>query len=116
MLIQAKQGGTIGIVADSLMFEPLRDEECDRQAASRGLDFWASPVSWYKINGKMSSFAHDNHIYTNYYKHYYYWRELAHMILCFYFLKNFYFSVGDKKGLRSPGFRWVPSWNALNPW
>ncbi|KAG4971819.1 hypothetical protein JHK85_038240 [Glycine max] len=36
---QAKQGGTIGIVADSLMFEPLRDEECDRQAASRALTF-----------------------------------------------------------------------------
>ncbi|KAL2331449.1 hypothetical protein Fmac_019030 [Flemingia macrophylla] len=36
---QAKQGGSIGIVAQSLMYEPLRDEECDRQAVPRGLAF-----------------------------------------------------------------------------
>ena len=39
MLIQAKQGGTIGIVAHSVMYEPLRDEECDRQAVNRALAF-----------------------------------------------------------------------------
>ncbi|GAU44382.1 hypothetical protein TSUD_100320 [Trifolium subterraneum] len=38
-LMQAKQGGTIGIVAHTLMYEPLRDEECDRQAAKRALAF-----------------------------------------------------------------------------
>ncbi|KAG5141241.1 hypothetical protein JHK84_035009 [Glycine max] len=36
---QAKQGGTIGIVAHSVMYEPLRDEECDRQAVNRALAF-----------------------------------------------------------------------------
>ncbi|KAJ1439553.1 glycoside hydrolase family 1 protein [Sesbania bispinosa] len=39
MLIQAKQGGTIGIVALTFMYEPLRDEECDRQAVNRALAF-----------------------------------------------------------------------------
>ncbi|KAH1222798.1 Beta-glucosidase 18 [Glycine max] len=29
---QAKQGGIIGIVTHTFMYEPLRDEECDRQA------------------------------------------------------------------------------------
>ena len=43
MLIQAKQGGTIGIVSHSLMYEPLREEECDRQAASRALAF---QIAW----------------------------------------------------------------------
>ncbi|XP_061350447.1 beta-glucosidase 18-like [Gastrolobium bilobum] len=36
---QAKQGGTIGIVAHTFMYEPLRDEECDRQAVDRALAF-----------------------------------------------------------------------------
>ncbi|XP_019425300.1 PREDICTED: beta-glucosidase 18-like [Lupinus angustifolius] len=36
---QAKQGGTIGIVAITFMFEPLRDEECDREAVNRALAF-----------------------------------------------------------------------------
>ncbi|XP_073220204.1 beta-glucosidase 18-like [Cicer arietinum] len=36
---QAKQGGTIGIVAHTFMYEPLREEECDRQAANRALAF-----------------------------------------------------------------------------
>ncbi|KAK7244329.1 hypothetical protein RIF29_39149 [Crotalaria pallida] len=36
---QAKQGGTIGIVAHTFMYEPLRDEECDRQAVNRTLAF-----------------------------------------------------------------------------
>ncbi|KAG4978217.1 hypothetical protein AAZX31_13G261100 [Glycine max] len=40
---QAKQGGTIGIVAFSFMYDPLRDEECDRQAVSRGLAF---DIAW----------------------------------------------------------------------
>ncbi|KAG4978216.1 hypothetical protein JHK86_037690 [Glycine max] len=40
---QAKQGGTIGIVSHSLMYEPLREEECDRQAASRALAF---QIAW----------------------------------------------------------------------
>jgi len=39
MFIQAKQGGTIGIVAHTFMYEPLRDKECDRQAANRALAF-----------------------------------------------------------------------------
>nr|KYP40973.1 Beta-glucosidase 6 [Cajanus cajan] len=39
MLIQAKQGGSIGIVAHAFMYEPLRDEECDRQAVNRTLAF-----------------------------------------------------------------------------
>ncbi|XP_020226287.1 beta-glucosidase 18 isoform X1 [Cajanus cajan] len=36
---QAKQGGSIGIVAHAFMYEPLRDEECDRQAVNRALAF-----------------------------------------------------------------------------
>ncbi|KAJ1401918.1 Glycosyl hydrolases family 1, N-terminal conserved site [Sesbania bispinosa] len=36
---QAKQGGTIGIIAHTFMYEPLRDEECDRQAVNRALAF-----------------------------------------------------------------------------
>nr|KYP40970.1 Beta-glucosidase 6 [Cajanus cajan] len=36
---QAKQGGSIGIVAHAFMYEPLRDEECDRQAVNRTLAF-----------------------------------------------------------------------------
>ncbi|KAG5037512.1 hypothetical protein GYH30_018168 [Glycine max] len=40
---QAKQRGTIGIVAFSSMCDPLRDEECDRQAVSRGLAF---DIAW----------------------------------------------------------------------
>ncbi|KAF7822748.1 beta-glucosidase 18-like protein [Senna tora] len=44
LLIQAKQGGTIGIIVSILMYEPLEDEEWDRRAASRALAFhsgWA---------------------------------------------------------------------------
>ncbi|KAK7401838.1 hypothetical protein VNO78_13642 [Psophocarpus tetragonolobus] len=40
---QAKHGGTIGIIANAFMYEPLRDEECDRQAVSRALAF---VVAW----------------------------------------------------------------------
>ncbi|KOM43633.1 hypothetical protein LR48_Vigan05g123800 [Vigna angularis] len=36
---QAKQGGTIGIVAHTFMYEPFRNEECDRQAVKRVLAF-----------------------------------------------------------------------------
>ncbi|XP_058779880.1 beta-glucosidase 18-like [Vicia villosa] len=36
---QENQGGTIGIVAHTFMYEPLRDEECDRQAVNRALAF-----------------------------------------------------------------------------
>lgn len=36
---QAKQGGTIGIVANTFMYEPLRDKECDRLAVNRALAF-----------------------------------------------------------------------------
>lgn len=37
--MQESQGGTIGIVAHTFMYEPLRDEECDRQAVNRTLAF-----------------------------------------------------------------------------
>ncbi|KAG2371932.1 Beta-glucosidase 18 [Vigna angularis] len=40
---QKKQGGIIGIVAHTFMYEPLRDEECDTQAVKRVLSF---VVSW----------------------------------------------------------------------
>lgn len=40
---QVKQGGFIGIVAFAFMYEPLRDEEMDRQAVSRALAF---SVAW----------------------------------------------------------------------
>jgi len=43
MLNQAKQGGTIGIVAHTFMYEPFRNEECDRQAVKRALAF---VISW----------------------------------------------------------------------
>ncbi|KAJ4726266.1 Beta-glucosidase, partial [Melia azedarach] len=36
---QAKQGGSLGIITSSMMYEPLRDEELDRQAVSRVLAF-----------------------------------------------------------------------------
>jgi len=39
MLIQAKQGGTIGIVAHTFMYEPFRNEECHRRAVKRALAF-----------------------------------------------------------------------------
>ncbi|KAK2423531.1 beta-glucosidase [Trifolium repens] len=41
---QAKQGGTIGIIAHTFMYEPLRDEECDKQAAKRALAF---VIGWF---------------------------------------------------------------------
>ncbi|XP_029124895.1 beta-glucosidase 18, partial [Cajanus cajan] len=40
---QAKQGGIIGIVAHTFMYEPLRDEERDREAVKRALAF---VVAW----------------------------------------------------------------------
>ncbi|XP_014492159.1 beta-glucosidase 18 [Vigna radiata var. radiata] len=40
---QKRQGGIIGIVAHTFMYEPYRDEECDRQAVKRVLSF---VVSW----------------------------------------------------------------------
>ncbi|KAK9268749.1 hypothetical protein L1049_000510 [Liquidambar formosana] len=40
---QPKQGGLIGIIANTFMYEPLRDEEFDQQAASRALAF---NVAW----------------------------------------------------------------------
>ncbi|KAI9093336.1 hypothetical protein K1719_027350 [Acacia pycnantha] len=40
---QAKQGGAIGIIANTYMFEPLRDEECDRLAVDRALAF---KIAW----------------------------------------------------------------------
>lgn len=39
LLIQAKQGGTIGIIANTFMYEPLRDQECDRLAVDRAMAF-----------------------------------------------------------------------------
>ncbi|KAF3442120.1 hypothetical protein FNV43_RR16036 [Rhamnella rubrinervis] len=39
---QKKQGGFIGIVANIFMYEPLRDEEVDRQAVKRALAFNAA--------------------------------------------------------------------------
>ncbi|XP_027340252.1 beta-glucosidase 18-like isoform X3 [Abrus precatorius] len=36
---QATQGGTIGIIAHTFMYEPFRDEEFDRQAVKRALAF-----------------------------------------------------------------------------
>ncbi|ESR65177.1 hypothetical protein CICLE_v10007996mg [Citrus x clementina] len=36
---QEKQGGSMGIVLHSMMYEPLRDEDSDRQAVSRALAF-----------------------------------------------------------------------------
>lgn len=43
MLIQVKQRGTIGIVLDAFMYEPLRDHGLfdifDKQAVSRALAF-----------------------------------------------------------------------------
>lgn len=41
--LQEKQGGCIGIVASAQMFEPLRDNELDREAVNRTLKF---KVSW----------------------------------------------------------------------
>ncbi|KAJ6301498.1 hypothetical protein OIU77_015744 [Salix suchowensis] len=38
-LFQLKQGGSIGIVGNTEYFEPLRDNEFDRQAVSRALAF-----------------------------------------------------------------------------
>jgi len=34
-----KHGGFIGIVVNALMYEPLTDEELDRQAVNRALAF-----------------------------------------------------------------------------
>lgn len=39
MLMQLKQGGSIGIIASTMMYEPLRDDEFSRQAAERALIF-----------------------------------------------------------------------------
>jgi beta-glucosidase len=39
LLLQLKQGGSIGIVGFTEYFEPLRDNELDRQAVSRALAF-----------------------------------------------------------------------------
>ncbi|GMP65723.1 hypothetical protein CsSME_00026402 [Camellia sinensis var. sinensis] len=39
MLLQPKQGGFIGIVACAFMYEPMTDDELDREAASRALAF-----------------------------------------------------------------------------
>ncbi|KAG4971821.1 hypothetical protein JHK85_038242 [Glycine max] len=71
---QAKQGGTIGIVAFSFMYDPLRDEECDRQAVSRGLAFDIackmpvfSPVEKSLIKGSLD-FIGINHYGTLYAK------------------------------------------------
>ncbi|MBA0668424.1 hypothetical protein Goklo_001343, partial [Gossypium klotzschianum] len=36
---QSKQGGSIGLVVQSHMYEPLRDVESDRQAVNRALAF-----------------------------------------------------------------------------
>ncbi|KAF8391382.1 hypothetical protein HHK36_023686 [Tetracentron sinense] len=40
---QPKQGGCIGIVVHAFMYEPMRDEEVDREAANRALAF---KVAW----------------------------------------------------------------------
>jgi hypothetical protein len=37
--MQQKQGGSIGIVANAFMYEPLTDKESDREAADRALAF-----------------------------------------------------------------------------
>ena len=39
MLLQPKQGGSIGLIAHSHMYEPLREGEYDRQAVNRALAF-----------------------------------------------------------------------------
>ncbi|KAL6314521.1 hypothetical protein AAG906_026857 [Vitis piasezkii] len=36
---QLKQGGSIGVVVHAFMYEPISDQECDREAASRALAF-----------------------------------------------------------------------------
>lgn len=42
-MLQPKQNGFIGIVAHAFMYEPLRDEERDRDAVDRALAF---NVAW----------------------------------------------------------------------
>ena len=37
--MQSEQGGSIGIVVDCLMYEPLTDDALDQEAANRGLAF-----------------------------------------------------------------------------
>lgn len=37
--MQHKLGGMIGIAASAMMYEPLTDDELDREAANRGLAF-----------------------------------------------------------------------------
>ncbi|KAK7244326.1 hypothetical protein RIF29_39146 [Crotalaria pallida] len=67
---QAKQGGTIGIVAIANMHEPLRDEECDRQAVNRALAFmigWFSPKEKSLLKGSLD-FIGINHYGTLYAK------------------------------------------------
>lgn len=38
-VMQPKQGGSIGIILNTEMFEPFRDNELDRQAVHRALTF-----------------------------------------------------------------------------
>ena len=42
-LMQPKQGGVIGIVVNAFMYEPLTDDERDKEAANRALAF---NVAW----------------------------------------------------------------------
>ncbi|KAI3702880.1 hypothetical protein L6452_28633 [Arctium lappa] len=40
---QREQGGSVGIVVDCLMYEPLTDDDLDQEAANRGLAFY---IGW----------------------------------------------------------------------
>ncbi|GKV15898.1 hypothetical protein SLEP1_g26634 [Rubroshorea leprosula] len=42
---QPKQGGAIGIITSSHMYEPLTDDELNQQAANRALDFYNRMIS-----------------------------------------------------------------------
>ena len=39
MCLQVKQGGSIGVVVHAFMYEPMSDQECDLEAASRAFAF-----------------------------------------------------------------------------
>lgn len=39
MCLQVKQGGSIGVVVHAFMYEPISDQACDLEAASRAFAF-----------------------------------------------------------------------------
>ena len=39
MLMQHKQGGMMGVAVSAMMYEPLSDDELDKEAANRALAF-----------------------------------------------------------------------------